>query len=118
MIKRKYGRIIGISGLAAKLTTPYGTLYNVTKIGIKAFMECLYEELFAMKLENQIRTVTAFPYYLATRQELMDLLEGNKLFFGVITPEEAADKIIVGMLEHKMDITIPSFLNQIAWIFR
>lgn len=100
------------------LTQPYGTLYNVTKIGIKAFMDTLYEELFALGLEKRIRTLTAFPYYLSTRQELMEILDGIQLPFGIISSEEAADKIIIAMLQHKMKITIPSFLNLIAWFFK
>jgi all-trans-retinol dehydrogenase (NAD+) len=100
MIERKYGRIVGISGIVAKFTQPMGTVYNTLKIAIRGFMNTLYEEIFALHLEDYIKTTTAFPFYMNTRQELMDLL-GNTSPppFPILSPEEAADKIIKGMLQ-------------------
>lgn len=118
MMDRKYGRIVAISGMVAKMSMPMGTIYNTTKIAVQGFMNCLYEEIFAFGLEKYVRTSTAFPFFMNTRQELMDLLGNSFTGFPIVTPESAADEIIRGMLNHKMDITIPWPIHYVAWMVK
>jgi all-trans-retinol dehydrogenase (NAD+) len=75
MITKRSGRVCGVSSLCGVEAQPRMVAYSATKFGVSGLMDGVHEELATMDLENDIITSTVYPYFIATRQDLIDTLK-------------------------------------------
>jgi len=73
MIARKSGHIVAISSGCAIHPMPYMVTYSATKAAVTGFMEGLTEEL-RQDGHDFIKTSTVHPYYIATRRDVMEMI--------------------------------------------
>lgn len=68
------GHIVSISSMSGLHATPFSIPYSATKFGINGFMAALTEHLRLEKWRSRIKTTCVFPYYIKTRQDVIDFL--------------------------------------------
>lgn len=117
MIERKYGRIVCICSFSVKLPVQ-GIIYPATKTALHGFMKSFYEELIAYGHDDFIKVTTAYPGFVVTRQELLDLVYENPLFLMISSAEDAADSILEGVVKHRREITIPRKLELMGFAIK
>ena len=108
MKKRKYGYLINMSSMAAKLPCPGITIYSATKAYLKSFGKSLY---FEMRPYN-VGVTSVCPAAIATP---LYRLKPNLLQFGVKigvigTPQWLVRKALKGMMRKKR-VVKPGFMN-------
>ncbi|XP_001982197.2 estradiol 17-beta-dehydrogenase 11 [Drosophila erecta] len=115
------GFIVTISSLAGVFPLPYSTSYTTTKAGTLAHMRALRME---MALENQkdIHVTTVLPTFLRTNSDVTQLTDtmGVAELYPLVSGEEAAHRIVAGMLRGEAEITLPglaSLLYRLIQIF-
>lgn len=71
MIERKKGHIVQISSMSALHSLPYASTYTGTRCAVTGLVTAFEEEL---KLDGYdfIKFTIAYPYFVATRKDLMD----------------------------------------------
>lgn len=74
MKERRSGHIVSISSMSGIHPTPFSIPYSATKFGVHGFMSALTEHLRLEKLRSKIKTTCVFPYYIKTRQDVIDFL--------------------------------------------
>lgn len=74
MKESQSGHIVCISSMSALNATPYSIPYTATKFAINGFMSALTEHLRLDKWRSKIKTTCVFPYYVKTRQDVIDFL--------------------------------------------
>lgn len=115
MIKRKNGKIVAISSMLAKMTTPLAAVYCATKYGVDGFMEALFDDLCLDNQDEFVKLTTVFPYGINTRQELVKMMDELEDFVPRMTPEFVADEVMKGVLIRKRKIFItPLMLHLIV----
>ncbi|XP_055608379.1 uncharacterized oxidoreductase SSP0419-like [Uranotaenia lowii] len=117
MIERKRGHIVAISSVFGLVATFRGTIYTATKFGVRGLMRSLHEELDFLGQSHQVQTTCAYPSFMATRKELVEILKGH---FGIsvnpITPEHAANIVVDGMLRNDSEIMVGRVMD--CWLIR
>lgn len=106
MIKRKSGHIVQISSMSALHPIPGAIVYTATKYAVTGMMLALEEELRQEGSKHNIDFTTVHPYFVATRLDLMNLLN---LRFPAITAEYTAKEIVKGIIHRKRRVVIPHF---------
>ncbi|KFB44371.1 AGAP005166-PA-like protein [Anopheles sinensis] len=111
MKERRRGHILAISSIMGYIAMPRSVSYVATKFAVRGMMQALQRELAMDGFGGEILTTTVFPTFIATRKQLMDLL--NELSFdeklAILTPEEAADATVEGMLQRKTQVLAAPF---------
>jgi hypothetical protein len=79
-------------------------------------MTSLYDELCSFKNDDVVKTTTVYPMFINTRKELGDFLDSFEDPVPRLTPEEAANEIVVGILNNQLDVTIPSNASIMTFI--
>jgi short-subunit dehydrogenase len=74
MKEKKSGHIVSLASMAGLSPSPHIAVYSATKFGVQGFMASLNEHLRLEKFHN-IKTSTIFPYYIKTRNVLLDFLD-------------------------------------------
>lgn len=74
MIKHKSGHIVCISSMSGLHPAPFAAPYSASKHGSVGFMAALGEHLRIEGLDSRIKTTCVCPYYIKTRQEVVDSL--------------------------------------------
>lgn len=115
MIERRRGHIVGMSSMSGIHPTAQSILYTATKFGIQGLQAALHEELRQEGLGDCIHCTTAFPYFVSTRQDIMDSVS---LRFPPVTPAQTANATIDAMLRDEHVVMVPSFLFYLTQIMR
>lgn len=71
---RKSGHIVSISSMAGIHPSPFIIAYSATKFGVNGYMAALTEHLRLENLSDCIKTTCVFPFYIKTRQVIVDFL--------------------------------------------
>lgn len=105
MIKNKYGHILAISSAAAAIDCgiPFLIAYTSSKSAIISLMSSLKEELRMTGLGDFIKTTCVLPYFINTRQDIMDFVN---LRFPAYEPNYVADKAIEGLLYERERVLV------------
>lgn len=74
MKENQKGHIVSISSMSALSATPFSIPYTATKFAINGFMSALTEHLRLENWRSKIKTTCVFPYYVKTRQDVIDFL--------------------------------------------
>lgn len=71
MIERKKGHIVQISSMSVLHSLPFASTYTGTRWAVTGLVTAFEEEL---KIDGHdfIKFTTAYPYFVATRKDLMD----------------------------------------------
>lgn len=77
MIERRNGHIVAIASIAAIEALGRAIGYTATKFGVRGFMDALYEDLVVDNLENDIHLTTVFPYFMASQQQIVNVLQSR-----------------------------------------
>lgn len=74
MKSNQSGHIVTISSMSGMHATPFGVPYSATKYGSHGLMVALTEHLRLEKWSSKIKSTCVLPYYIKTRQEVIDFL--------------------------------------------
>ncbi|CAO1408471.1 unnamed protein product [Diamesa serratosioi] len=110
MIKNQHGHIVSISSMAGLYASPHCVVYSASKYAVAGFMSALTEHLWYEKLNDKIKTTTIYPYYVSTRQDIVDHLNPN-LRFGVLQTDEVTDQTVKAILCNQNTLTLPANLK-------
>ncbi|KAJ1520632.1 hypothetical protein ONE63_003740 [Megalurothrips usitatus] len=75
MRARRRGHIVAVSSASALVGGRQIGVYAATKAGLTHFMTCLYYDLYAEGLENDIHLTTIHPWFMKTYSLLTDAIE-------------------------------------------
>lgn len=106
MIERKCGRIITICSIASLLTAPTMAVYCATKMGLKGFMQCLFEELLVNNYQKFVKLTSVYPDFINTRKEVTETLDQFEHFLPRLTPEEVADAAVNASLKKRQHVIV------------
>uniref|UniRef100_A0A182M434 Uncharacterized protein n=1 Tax=Anopheles culicifacies TaxID=139723 RepID=A0A182M434_9DIPT len=100
MKQRRRGYILAVCSILGYIPMPRSVSYVATKFAVRGMMQALESELAMDGFGETIFSTTLFPTFIATRKELMDLLNDLSLDekLTILTPESVADTAIEGML--------------------
>lgn len=113
MIERKRGHIVGVSSVAGLMGAPEAVLYSTTKFGVRGFMEALSAQLYVDGHSDYIKTSTVFPYFVATRTCVKNVVKDGIMLSKIYSPEDCGHAIVDAVVKEKEITTLPS----IAYIF-
>ena len=99
MRKRRNGKIVLISSLAAKLPNPDAASYSASKAGLTAYGTALREDLS----DSNIDVVVVHPGHIDTAQTHQQIGPVPQM----VSPSEAAKRIIEGIKSGRKDISFP-----------
>ncbi|GAB0095665.1 estradiol 17-beta-dehydrogenase 11 [Sergentomyia squamirostris] len=114
MVKQGRGHIVAICSLYG-LISGKSTMYSVTKNALHAFMGCLREEIYVKKWQDKIKTTCVYPFFIATRKEITDVMDGSDMIIN--SPSYAASVIVKAMKAEEEILTIPKGYFTIFRIF-
>jgi len=98
-IKRKSGTIVGVSSLADNRGYSGSGFYSSSKAAVTNFLEGLRSDL----RKHNVKVVTLKPGFVKT-----DMTSDNKYYMPfILSPENAADRIIKGLKKEKRMIQFP-----------
>lgn len=106
MIERKRGRIVAICSMAAYASAPMLIVYASTKWGLNGFMKSLNDELLVYNNDKFVKLTTVFPDFMETRKELSEVLDEVNHFLPRLSPEEAADQAVKGILANQKSVNV------------
>ncbi|CAH0690497.1 unnamed protein product [Chilo suppressalis] len=117
MMERNHGHIVGMSSMAGVVGLRNLVPYCATKFAVRGFMEALHEELREDPRDySGIKMTVICPYIIDTglckrpRVKYPGLMK-------ILSPGEAADKIVDAVRRNYHEITIPSslyYINQMC----
>lgn len=119
MMERNHGHIVAMSSMAGVIGLRNLVPYCATKFAVRGLMEALHEELREDKEKDYsgIKFTVICPYIVDT-----GLCKNPKIKFPslmkILSPQEAADKIVDAVRRNYQEITIPSSLYYINMICR
>lgn len=95
-----------MSSFLGKTTIPFWTTYNATKHGTTGLMDGLVSLLNFYEFDF-IKTTTVYPFFVSTRDDLIQLLEDFRTPF--ISPEYLSKIVVDGVKKDVRSIYVPSF---------
>jgi all-trans-retinol dehydrogenase (NAD+) len=72
MIKNKRGHIVAIASIAGISPGIRAVTYSASKCGVRGLMHALQDEIELEGYDQFIHTSTVYPWFINTRQELVD----------------------------------------------
>uniref|UniRef100_A0A182QNP8 Short-chain dehydrogenase/reductase 3 n=1 Tax=Anopheles farauti TaxID=69004 RepID=A0A182QNP8_9DIPT len=116
MKERQRGYILGVSSILGFLAVPRVVSYVATKFAVRGMMQALQHELAIDGFGETIVATTLYPTFIASRKELMDLLNDLSLDekLTVLTPEAVADEAIEGMLRGYPNVYVAPFFIRLS----
>lgn len=115
MIQRRRGHVVGMSSMSGIHPTPNLVLYTAAKFGVAGLMDGLGAELREEGLGENVRFTTVHPYFVNTRQDIMDAV---KLRYPPVTAERVAEETVNAMLRNQRAISVPKYLYFTSSLFR
>ncbi|XP_071442015.1 short-chain dehydrogenase/reductase family 16C member 6-like [Hetaerina americana] len=119
MIENNHGHVVALSSMAGICGLSNLVPYCASKYAVRGLMEAISEELREERRGCDIKFTTIFPFIVGT-----GLVQKPKLRFptllGVVSPEEAAGKIVEAMRRNYAEVSIPSvlmYINNISRLF-
>lgn len=112
MIANRRGHIVAMGSLLGKTTMPLTTLYSASKHGVTGLMDGLSADLHFFELDY-IKTTTVYPFFVGTRKDLVNTVQGFGLKIPFITPDELAEQIINAVRKDVRNLYYPSFFKMI-----
>ncbi|KAG8225823.1 hypothetical protein J437_LFUL005630 [Ladona fulva] len=119
MIENNHGHIVALSSMAGICGLSNLVPYCASKYAVRGLMEAMSEELREGGRGQNIKFTTIFPFIVGT-----GLVQKPKLRFpnllGIVSPEEAAQRIITAMRRNQNEVSIPPallYINNISRIF-
>ncbi|XP_058451312.1 17-beta-hydroxysteroid dehydrogenase 13-like [Malaya genurostris] len=109
MMERKRGHIVGISSMSGMYAFPWAVVYSTSKYAVNGFMAAITEQLRLQGYGDQIQTTCVCPYYIATRNDIVDFLKKPR--FKLLTTERTARVIVEGILRNEVILAIPPFFD-------
>lgn len=114
MIERKRGHILTVASMCSFHPSPYAALYTGTKYFQRGFIDALREQIRQDKLSEYIKLTSIYPYFVATRKDLMDVAD---LRFPPITPEHVGHAAVDSLLRNKNSVSCPTYLMSVqGWM--
>ncbi|GAB0095668.1 estradiol 17-beta-dehydrogenase 11 [Sergentomyia squamirostris] len=107
MIERKKGHIVCMASASSIHPMPRATIYSSTKWAVAGLMSAIEEEVRGEGHGNYIKFTTIYPYFVATRKDLIDSLN---LRFPAVTAEETAKVAVDAILRNQKDVSVPRYL--------
>uniref|UniRef100_A0A4Y0BK46 Short-chain dehydrogenase/reductase 3 n=1 Tax=Anopheles funestus TaxID=62324 RepID=A0A4Y0BK46_ANOFN len=100
MKQRQRGYILAVSSILGCIPMPRTISYVATKFAVRGMMQALEREIAIDGFKETIFPATLFPTFIATRKELVDMLNELSLDekLTILTPEAVADTAVEGML--------------------
>ncbi len=112
MIQQNRGHIVTI-GSAAGLVGAKGIAeYCASKFACIGFHEAVSSEIYALGLQEKVRTTLINPYYINTGM-FHGIKTKNEFLLPVLNPEYVTDEIITAILYNREVVNIPSMINLI-----
>ncbi|MDX1435772.1 MAG: SDR family NAD(P)-dependent oxidoreductase [Anaerolineales bacterium] len=96
--KMQSGSIVGVSSVAGDRGRVRNPGYNAAKAGLDAYLEGLRNRL----TRHGVHVLTFKPGFVQTK-----MLEGADRTFWVISPEQAADALVMGVKRRKQQMYVP-----------
>jgi short-subunit dehydrogenase len=100
MIAQKSGHICNIASSAGFISNPKMSVYAASKWAVIGWSDSLRIEMQMKKTNVNITTVT--PYYINT-----GMFEGVKSLIPILNPEKVAEKIIRGIENNRIIVSMP-----------
>lgn len=113
MKERNHGHVVTIASVAAIKGTKRAVAYSATKFALRGMNQALSWELSDAGYDG-IHVSTACPYFIATKQQLIDLLDFLRIPF--IDPDVCGESVVQGMLTNQSEFIIPSHIGFIIRI--
>uniref|UniRef100_A0A1B6MJ99 Short-chain dehydrogenase/reductase 3 n=1 Tax=Graphocephala atropunctata TaxID=36148 RepID=A0A1B6MJ99_9HEMI len=117
MVRKNHGHIVGISSMAGILGLNNLVPYCASKYAVRGLMEALAEECREDPRQLNIKFTSIFPFIVST-----GLCKKPKIRFptllGIVSPQEAARQIIQAMRKDVIEMSIPSGLLTVNYVFR
>ena len=112
MLERGRGHLVYISSISGKVATPYSSLYNATKFGLRGFSFAMHEDLRG----TGVGATAVFPGAVADAGMWAD--GGLDLPPGVkpSKPDEVADAVIEGIEKDKPEINVANPVERLGGI--
>ena len=110
MLERGHGHLVYISSISGKVATPYSSLYNATKFGLRGFSFGMHEDLRG----TGVGATAVFPGAVADAGMWAD--GGLDLPPGVkpSKPSEVADAVIEGIEKDKPEINVGNPIERLG----
>jgi len=112
MLERGRGHLVYISSISGKVATPYSSLYNATKFGLRGFSFGMHEDLRG----TGVGATAVFPGAVADAGMWAD--GGLDLPPGVkpSKPEEVAEAVITGIDKDKPEINVANPIERLGGV--
>lgn len=110
MIEQGEGRIILIGSLAGKVSSPYSSIYNATKFGIRGFTFGLKADLAG----TGVGATLVAPGFVADAGMFADANGKAPPGMGTTTPDKVADAVIKAINGNKLEIAVAPVLQRTA----
>lgn len=68
------GHIVAISSMSGLFASAFAECYSATKAALNSYMGGLREKLRYEKLDEKIKTTCICPYYITTRNDIIEFL--------------------------------------------
>ncbi|XP_058816330.1 17-beta-hydroxysteroid dehydrogenase 13-like [Topomyia yanbarensis] len=109
MMEQKRGHIVAISSICGIYPHPWAVVYTASKHAVNGLMGALHEQLRLQGYADHIRTTCVCPYYIATRQDVVDFLKKPR--FKLLTTAYTARVIVDGILRNEHNVAVPPFFD-------
>lgn len=107
--QKKAGCLVGISSVASHRGSGRSPAYNASKAFVSNYMEGLRQKFST----TDVKVIDIRPGFVDTA-----MIKGRKGLFGVISPEQAADKIYAAILKGKPVAYVPSWWRGVVWFLK
>lgn len=115
MIERKRGHVVAISSLLGRISYPFTITYGATKHGICGLMDSLKKELNFYQLDNYIKTTTVLPFFVKTRQDLVEKSANMTGNLPMISAENLAREVVDGVKRNRENLYVPGIIKSLLW---
>ena len=110
MIERGRGKIVLIGSLAGKVSSPFSSIYNATKFGIRGFAFGLSADLAG----KPVGVTLVAPGFVAEAGMFADAGTKAPPGLGTTTPSKVADAVLQAITGDKLEITVAPFAQRTA----
>ncbi|CRK88201.1 CLUMA_CG001982, isoform A [Clunio marinus] len=108
MKERRNGHIVCIASMSGIISTPHNIPYTASKFGAYGFMSALEENLRIKQWRKYIKTTTICPYFIKTREDIVDFLN-SEIRFPALETKEAAYETVEAILREDRVVAIPGY---------